>query len=245
MKKREEGSFFNLWLDRPFGSDSTWGALFIIQSIKTMVAKVGPIPSQKIERLGKERLSGGSQPHSSNHFVLPLAFAFCAAPLLGDFGIPQLGFCTLVFNLIIGHFLFFNTLIQSLSLSFFVFGMGLLLCLYMLICFAICMSMNGFWSFWDWTCMLGNIKKKKKKKKCMEDTRMKWTEQSPAFWGSIEAILNNWLAHDTINIVCVWHDSIKVCDLTHKTCSYLSPHGSSLPSLKNKTKPKKKKKVLF
>lgn len=28
--------------------------------------------------------------HSSNHFVLPLAFAFCAAPLLGDFGIPQL-----------------------------------------------------------------------------------------------------------------------------------------------------------
>lgn len=79
----------------------------------------------------------------------------------------------------------------------------------------------------------------------MEDTRMKWTEQSPAFWGSIEAILNNWLAHDTINIVCVWHDSIKVCDLTHKTCSYLSPHGSSLPSLKNKAKPKKKKKSSF
>lgn len=65
---------FILWLDSPFGSDSTWGALFIIQSIKTMVADVGPIPSQKIERLGKERLSSGSH-------LIQVIISFCLCPL--------------------------------------------------------------------------------------------------------------------------------------------------------------------
>lgn len=53
--------FLLLWLDRGFGSDSTWGALFIIQSIKTMVAGGGSQSQvKKIERLiRKERFIKG------------------------------------------------------------------------------------------------------------------------------------------------------------------------------------------
>ena len=79
-------------MDGFFGSESTWGPLYIIQSIKTTEAEVGPNPKSKNWETWKGKIIKWVPSHSSNHFVLPLAFAFCSATLLGNFGIPQLAF---------------------------------------------------------------------------------------------------------------------------------------------------------
>lgn len=66
---------------------------FIIQSIKTMEAVVGPNPKSKNWKTWNGKIIRWVPSHSSNHFILPLAFAFCYAPLLGNFGIPQFSIC--------------------------------------------------------------------------------------------------------------------------------------------------------
>ena len=68
-------------------------SFFIIQSIKTMVAVVGPNPKSKNWKTWNGKIIRWVPSHSSNHFILPLAFAFCYAPLLGNFGIPQFSIC--------------------------------------------------------------------------------------------------------------------------------------------------------
>jgi len=79
---------------------------FIIQSIKTMEGVVGPNPKSKNWKTWKGKIIRWVPSHSSNHFVLPLAFAFCSAPLLGNFGIPQLAFAPKNKGSLISQFIF-------------------------------------------------------------------------------------------------------------------------------------------
>lgn len=67
-------------------------SFFIIESIKTMEGVVGPNPKSKNLKTWKGKIIRWVPSHSTNHFVLPLPFAFSSAPLLGNFGIPQFAF---------------------------------------------------------------------------------------------------------------------------------------------------------